>query len=198
LPSFEYDLNYLQACLVEMESYLLSSEVYWPVEAYPPTGEPPYPRLTLGGVLLARARLTGRELTLAQEVQLARVVPELETVRSHWRTAWGQKAKRSFHNRLEMWRNFLYEYRQDPEAHADRYAYEVRLRVMVEMLFPEAGEIPQEDTDLLTVLDAVLKGWLIPGKFIWEQAIQNGFPSETYWYLYGYLSEQMQASDTPG
>jgi hypothetical protein len=191
LPSFEYDLNYIKAGLVEMESYLLSNELFWPVEAHPPLGEPPYPRLTLGGILLAQARLEGRQQALEQEVQLARVIPELEVVRSRWRTAWGLKAKRCIHNRLEMWRDFLYEYRQNPEAHADRYAYEVRLRVMIQLLYPEAVDISQADQDVLVMLDTIIKGWLIPGKFIWEQAIQNGFALETYWYLYGYLPEQV-------
>ena len=57
MKSFEYDLRYIQAGLDSIEEYLLSDEVFWPLSAHPPEGAPEYPRLTLDGLLLSKARL---------------------------------------------------------------------------------------------------------------------------------------------
>jgi len=37
---FEYDLRYLSAGLEILEKYILSDEVFWPINANPPGGEP--------------------------------------------------------------------------------------------------------------------------------------------------------------
>ena len=54
MPSPEYDLRYLKAGIEQLESYLLSSDVYWSIGTRAPAGETPYPQLTIGGLLLAR------------------------------------------------------------------------------------------------------------------------------------------------
>jgi hypothetical protein len=55
MASLEYDLGYLQSALSTLEDYLLSADLYWSIGDNPPKGEPPYPSLTLGNVLLAQA-----------------------------------------------------------------------------------------------------------------------------------------------
>jgi hypothetical protein len=111
MPSAAYDLEYLRAGLDVLEEYLLSKDIYWPLSASPPPGDPPYPRLTLGGLLLSRARARARELsgtlTPAQEADLTRMSEQLEATRSRWRVAWEGKASREFHARLNLWRDFL-------------------------------------------------------------------------------------------
>lgn len=66
MPSAEYDLGYLKAGISALENYLLSNDLYWPVGASSPSGEPAYPRLTLGGLLLAQKRAHARNLTPEQ------------------------------------------------------------------------------------------------------------------------------------
>ena len=53
MKSFAYDLGYLRAGLELLEAYLLAEDVFWPIDASPPEGEPEYPRLTLGGTYFA-------------------------------------------------------------------------------------------------------------------------------------------------
>jgi hypothetical protein len=64
---------------------------------------------------------------------------------------------------------------------------------MLYFLSEAADEIPQQELDLLGALDRVLKGELIPGDFVWENELVNGFPPTTFWYLYGKLK-----GDSPG
>lgn len=150
------------------------------------------PQLTLGGLLLANGRAEARQQTFTQQSRLAKIHLEMDVVRSRWQYAWEKKAIHSFHSRLRMWQEYIAEYRQDPEAHADRYAYEVRLRVMLTLLQKEVNPIRLVETELLAGIDAVLKAVLIVGDFIWDKGIQQGFPAEPYWFLYGKLPEQIE------
>ena len=187
MKSFEYDLRYIQAGMEVMEHYLLSDEVFWPLSAHPPEGTPEYPQLTLGGFLLVNERLAAYPTTHPQEVQLEQVIASLDRIRSKWRVAWEKKAWRSYNFRLRMWGDFIEDYKYNPQENADRYLYEVRLRVMLQLLFAEAGGQHQAGIDILSGLDGYLKSVLVLDVFIWEPEIQKKFPMDIYWYLYGRL-----------
>lgn len=185
MPSAEYDLRYLRAGVSLLENYLLSADLYWPVGVHPPKGEPPYPRFTLGSLLFAQKRLYAYSLNAEQQAELASLGEQIDSIRSHWQVAWGQKAAVEFRSRLTLWRNYLEEYREHPEANADRYAYEVGRRVQLQLLSQEAGEIPQAETSLLKSLDKYLQAVFRPGAFIWDEQLKTSFPRDPYWYLYG-------------
>lgn len=182
-----YDMGYLRAGVEEMEAYLLSSEVYWPTGVKSPPGQPPYPQLTLGGVLLAQRRAHHFPGGAGDLQALSRLEAELEANRSHWRVAWEKKAAREFHARLMLWRDYLEEFRLHPENHADRYAYEVSRRVLLDLLQAETGDIPGAETELLAALDRQLQAHFAPGAFVWENGLQAAFPPDQFWYLYGNL-----------
>jgi hypothetical protein len=185
MPSIEYDLKYLQAGVLDLEGYLLSKELYWPTGANPPAGERPYPRMTLGNLLIARKRMEGMTLTGGARVDFERVAARMDETHKQWRTAWEQKAARELAARLNLWRDFLEDYREDPEANVDRYDYEVARRVMIELLKPDAGVMGEAEAELLEGLDRMLKAVFVPGKFIWEVHLMPAFPQTDYWFLYG-------------
>ncbi len=185
--SFEYDLHYLQAGVEVLDSYLLSDEVFWPIEISQPDGEPAYPRLTLDGLLLARARLEAHTQSSDQQDQLDKLLSDLELQRSAHRVAWENKARQCFRIRMRMWADFLGEYRENPVENVDRYSYEVRLRVMLSLLGPEIGPSHPDEEQALMALDTYLKNILDGDGFIWDESIQAGFPRSEYWYLYGSL-----------
>ncbi len=189
MPSFEYDLRYLKAGAALLEKYLLASELYWPSGVTPPAGEPPYPRLTLGALLMARQRARILASTPAEQAKLAKVEQSIDETRTRWRSAWAQKAAEELRGRLILWRNFLEEYRERPEGNYDRYAYEVSRRVQIQLLQPEAFDIPESESNLLVGLDKILHAIFETGTFLWDDNIQAGFLQETYWYLYGTLKK---------
>ena len=191
MPTFEYDLRYLQAGADQLEAYLLAPELYWPAGASAPKGEPPYPQLTLGGLLLARQRLGATAQTAAQQAELTRLEGQLEALRNQWRTAWGNKARQDFHARLKLWRDFLEEYREKPSAHYDRYSYEVGRRVQLHLLAGEAIDLPQAELEVVKGLDKLLRAILRPGPFLWDELLTSSFPEPTYWYLYGTLKDEL-------
>ena len=187
MPSINYDLGYLLAALASLDSYLLSDEIYWNLREPSPPGEPAYPQLTLGGILLARARLESRNLSDEQSSILVQLINKLEATRTRWWVAWTRKAAREFGARLRLWRDFIDEYRQNPDANIDRYTYEVSRRVMLQLLLAEAGQISEPEREMLASLDSILTAVLVPGSFIWDPELQNSFPPQKFFYLYGLL-----------
>lgn len=193
MKSFEYDLRYLASGTEILERYLISDEVFWPISASPPEGEPPYPLLTLDGLLLARTRLMGRSKSPEQQVRVEQVISNIEFNRSKWRVAWEDKAGKCYKIRERMWQNFIQEYQDNPQENADRYLYEVRLRVMLELLKSEFKPHSRGEIDLLLGLDGYIKSILVHGGFIWDVEIQAGFPEKEYWFLYGKLPSRIGA-----
>jgi hypothetical protein len=177
VSSTEKDRAYLEAGIPELGDYLLSNELYWPITARGYA----LPRLTIGGLLLVKARLE------ACEERIEALVVQLEAVRSKWRAAWEAKAGREFQARMRLWSNYLADYRHNPEGYADAYPHEVRYRVMMQLLLAELSTSPAEQEEL-PQLDSVLRASLSPGEFIWEADLQPGFPREIYWFLYGKLN----------
>lgn len=188
----DYDLRYLEAGLDQLEGYLLSRDIYRPIgiQSYP--GETPYPQLTLGWMLLSRLRARASVQTASQKSELERLSQGLEATRTRWRAAWSNKAQAEFRARLNLWRDFLEDYRDNPEANIDRYAYEVNRRVLLHLLADEADSLPSADIQALQGLDLLLRAVFQPGEFVWQAPLAASFPQPTFWYLYGQLKGQIE------
>lgn len=184
MASAEYDLSYLEAAGELLEKYLLANEIYWQLNAVSPPGEPGFPSLTLGAILLSQKRLNSRLLTSLQENRKLKIENTLEQLRSRWHTAWRTKAREEFRARLDLWANFLEDFRRDPDGNFDRYAYEVGRRVMLTLLEQEADQIPATQLKMLAGLDRILEGSLRRGEFVWDSNLAGGFSPQEYPYLY--------------
>lgn len=193
MSSIEYDRRYVQWGVGVLESYLLSEEATWPVHISQPAGEAPYPLLTLEGLLLAMLRLQSSTRSPEETARDDQLQLELDGIHLRWRVAWEHKATRRYISRLNLWRNFLEEYRDAPETHADRYRYEVRLRVFLDILSDNTGEMDPATPQMLQGLDLLLQAALVRADFIWDGRIKGGFPAERYWYLYGKLPLRLPA-----
>jgi hypothetical protein len=189
MPDFEYYRVYLQAGIQEAERYLLSNQLFWPLNISAPEGEPGYPNLTLGSLLFHGACAQPLVETSSQETALRQIQTEIDHVRSHWQVAWRGKADWEFKSRLRQWGNVLKEIRVDPEDNIPYYQYEVRLRVFLDLLQAEIKEIEPADREHLKSLDLLLGALFIHGDFIWEQTLADGFPADQFWYLWGTLKE---------
>jgi hypothetical protein len=191
MASIEYDLRYLKAALVDLEGYLLSKEIYWPIGIRPPQSDPPYPRLTLGGILISRQSLKGRSMDADQKKEYGNLTGRIDETRTHWRSAWGTKAAREYSSRLVQWNNFIDDYRKQPENNTDRYAYEARGRVMLQLMEPESDEIRPAELEMVRGLDRILQAHLLDGGFVWDTQLSSSFPRSQFWYLYGSLSKSL-------
>ncbi|OGO26118.1 MAG: hypothetical protein A2W33_09450 [Chloroflexi bacterium RBG_16_52_11] len=187
MTTANYDFGYFQTALALLDEYLLSQQIYWTLGARPPAGEPIYPQLTLGGLLLTRAKLRARPLSLDISTAFSQLDAKLETLLHTKRVAWEQKGSKEFRSRLKLWGDYLGEYRKDPTNQGDRYSYEVGRRVMLQLLEPYAVDLHPAEAEMYHGLDGILNAVLLPGSYIWELDTADGFPRETFWYLYGTL-----------
>jgi hypothetical protein len=167
------DRVFVEAGIAVLGDYLLSKELFYPLEG-------DLPRLTLGNLLLAQKRLEAVGAHTGQA--------QVEAVRSQWQVAWEQKCSREIHTRLELWANFLSDYRHSPESNADRYSVEVRHRAILALLSKEAESVSAEDT--LLEMDSLLKVSFAPGNFIWEKQVEPVFDRRDYWFLFGKLKSK--------
>jgi hypothetical protein len=191
---FEYEVRYISAALDELENYLLSDELFWPLVFRAGSLDQSYPRLTLGGLLLAKQKITSNYVPQLN-IPIHKYLLEIDMMRQKWQIMWGKKAHREWQSRLNQWKNYLNELRQSPEKHIDYFPYEVRWRVILELLGNDYSQIPEEEIELLRGMDLMLKALFVPGEFIWEASLQTAFPEPKFWFLYGKPSRSLGVPD---
>jgi hypothetical protein len=189
MASTAFDLKFLEASVDELGQYLLSKELYWPLGLRNLKGEAPFPRMTLGWMLLSEARQQGRsDLTDDQQENLARLSAEIAQQRERWMSAWRIKALLEFESRLKLWTLYMNELKREPQAQANRYPYEIQRRVILTLLQPYTQDIEEQKLVLLSGMDRYLRGALKAGPFVWETELEAAFSDPAYWYLFGQLT----------
>ncbi len=179
------DLEYIEAALQELKSYLHSDSLFGSLRGYRSSTATTFPYLTLGGLLLALKRSRSRTLSTKDKTRFEHLDSQTETLKSKWRVAWEDKAAREYHSRLRQWGNYLNDLRQDADEFTAYYQSEVRLRAMIELLGDQVREVSDEDADYLKSLDNHLARRFFLGQFIWDEELVEEFPKGTYWYLWG-------------
>lgn len=181
----ENDLAFLQASTPVLEEYLLSDLLYYPVTGHHGrqlSGDTT--RLTLGNLILSRKRLSSVPLAEDISSQVSDCVNQIDQVQSQWRSRWDIKVQQEIPNRLMLWKNYLSELGEGTKTKPGDYPYNVRLRVILELLFAETSALLVQEKDLLRALDQRLKGKGTPGSFVWDDMFIPGFPSVKFWFLY--------------
>jgi len=181
MPSLADDQAYFCRGVGELEEYLLSNELFWPLSA-----RPSLPRLTVGGLLLSQLRLQARTSSVKATGAVTQAEEDLIKLRGIWRAAWEHKATQEVHARLARWQDFLMEGQRSPDQRAKDYPHEVQGRVILQILKREAPGLARAWTRL-EALDQVVKAAWLPGPLIWEMDLSVSFPGDEYWFLYGKL-----------
>lgn len=165
------EIRFVTAGLPELQTYLLSQELYWPLGGS-------LPRLTPGSLLLSLRKLQALDPAAGE-----RLLRQCQEVRQPWQSAWKQKTARETANRLRLWGEFLAEAQADPQRQGHSYRSEVRGRVILQLLLTELPNAPERAP--LSGLDAVLRQRLQPGPFLWQPELQPAFTEPDFWFLYG-------------
>ena len=178
-----HELAVLKEMAGEFEQYLLAEALFWQMQ-----GRSDFPQLSLGMMLLTRARLRAlqAQLTPAQMAERERAEGQIDGVVSHWAVAAEHKAEKELRARLNLWQAFLSECRDAPQTCAENYVQDVTQRAMAMLLLrqfprladsPEAGRVPG--------MDAQLRPRFKSGAFVWLAELQSEFPQSEFWFLYG-------------
>jgi len=181
-----YDLEYLNLGLEEIQNYLLSDELFWPVSGRPSGDRSFFLKMTIGNLLLSERRLATLSdqdlLSSANAAEFSKLQRGIKAVQMKWQVAWERKASREHDTRFNQWKKSLEDLRGDRYQNAPYYKNEVRLRVLLELLVEQLSDKARYD---LSPLDKILRQVFKPGEFIWEANLAPGFPKGKYWYLYG-------------
>jgi hypothetical protein len=181
-------LGLASAMADELEDFLLSAELFWPLSRRSAASEAPYPRLSLGSLSLTLDELTALEdeLAGAQAAESRQTTLRIEALRTKWSAGMADKAARELRTRLDLWRAYLDDLDETPRV-AEEYVQEVRQRVIISRLLGLAQSIclPPEATSRLQALDDRLMGRFRRSGFIWDARLQSVYPESKFWFLYG-------------
>lgn len=179
------DLDILEAMTAELESYLRSSVLFWPMDSAT------MPRLTLGGFWLRYHRLQAlRSLLSAPEQQrVAAASAQYAQIAAENVVRIERKAHTEVDARLRLWRTYLNDVRQNYEAHIPSYPTAVEARAILQAQMAALREPPYALARIVVQrvrqIDSILKARWQTGEFVWPDAWQPAYPQEAYWWLYG-------------
>ncbi len=180
----------------ELQDYLLSDELFWPVHAIRHAAETQDLRLTNGSLLLSLARLGVVELSPEDRQRYETFAAACEHTRSQWRAKWQMKSQKEFQSRFRSWQNFLSELiasmvrrSSSPDETANwqrQYGNQIRLRVILQLLVEDIPALEGAEV-LFNDLDRRMQNFLDRKQFIWDEVYRQRFPEQTYWFLYSGL-----------
>ncbi len=103
--SSQFYLQYLKLAVPDLEAYLLSPTVFWPLPSAPTSlNEPGMDQMTLGGVILSLKVI--QAFNLPEAMTFSDLV---EDVRERWRSNWAKKAAKEFSQRVRNWEHTVVE-----------------------------------------------------------------------------------------
>ena len=179
------DLKILEAMAAEMDEYLRSQVLFWPMS------QSNLPRLTIGGYLMRQHRLQQLS-TLLTESELTRRELAIEIFNQalvEKVVRFEDRAHKEVHARLRQWGEYLKELHDRNLAVADFYHAHVQTRAMIDALIAKLKmppyELDKRVTSQLETYDRVLRNFWQPGDFAWPEEWQPAYPQTGYWWLYG-------------
>jgi hypothetical protein len=183
--NFARELNILKEMAADLPDYLLSDVLYWQM-----SGSSDLPKLSLGLLLLTRARLSAvaDQLDTKQHAELDDAQRQIDATLETWRSTAEKKADQELHSRATLWQRYWDECRQDPHSCASSYPHEVTNRVIAQLLlrtFPNLAKSP--NALLLTPVDQAVRARLQGAQPVWPPEIEPAFPKSEFPYLYGVL-----------
>ncbi len=179
---FEGDRAYLKAAVADLEEYLLSPQLYWPLSLRGRGADGGIDQLTIGNLLLIQKRL--QALPPDQQGDLETLSERVQATHEHWPANWSRKTEQEFTGRLRLWQNYLNDLFKDTGRYASGYPNAARWRAILHLIKADVENLEPSENDLMVLLDRRLRVVSVPGTFVWQPEVQSSFPVEPYWFLY--------------
>ena len=180
------NLSLLDSMLNEMETYLLSEEIFWPMSIRK-TAHASRLRLTLGNLLLTLDELDAQkaEMSDKQKIEYSDLKKRFEQIRDKWAAAMERKATFEIGARLNLWKSYIQDVEQDSEM-MENYAHEVRNRLLLSRLIDLVGGDSglEKSKGRIRQLDKILSQYVSPGEFVWDDRLRSIYPPERFPFLY--------------
>lgn len=185
LGKLRQDLEILSAMAAEMESYLKSDVLFWPMAI----GN--MPRLTLGGYLMRQHRLValGSLLSEAETAKLDSAVRQFNEALVEKIVRLEQRANKELEARLRQWGEYLNDLSRSKESGGAYYGTAVETRAMITALVNKLSlppyKLESRITQQVAMFDNNLRRRWQSGDFVWPEEWQPAYPEKSYWWLYG-------------
>ena len=186
MMEFNYYERYVRGALSEAKYYLLSNDLFWPLDLTHQLKKAPYPKFTIGNLLYFRYNTAAAAITPYHKQAITEANTSVDKIKGEWTVAWEKKADMEFSSRLRQWSYYLKELKNNIETYAPYYPVEVRVRVLLQLLVEEIKN-NKEKKDKLLAIDAELHSHFNKSDFVWEADLSRAFPKKEFWYLYGHL-----------
>ena len=187
--TLEDQLALLTTYLDELEPYLMSQELFWPIGSMSAHS----PKLTIGNLLLTLSTVETKHSALDanQQGRLHHIQTRWNQASKKWASAISSKAIREMGARLNLWQAYLADL---DEGQGRRYLYstEVRNRVLFELLVSltaNDAEVVNLRNTMLS-LDSRMQALTQPAPFQWEEFLLAEYGPTTFPFLYRTTSEQ--------
>jgi hypothetical protein len=185
IEKLRQDLEIMTAMAEEMNSYLMSEVLFWPM------GNTTLPRLTLGGYLMRQHRVTALQhlLTEEEQRQLEVVIKQFNLALVEKIVRFERRAHEELEARLRQWGEYLTDLARDAGGSKGYYATAVEPRAMVAALINKLQFPPYQLDERIpqqaAAYDSNLRRRWQSGEFVWAEEWQSAYPKGEYWWLYG-------------
>lgn len=185
IEKLKNDLTILEAMAAEMEDYLISDVLFWPLM------KGNLPRLTLGAYLLRQHRLTGLRHLLddREQLRLDAAVAQFNRSLVEKVVRFEEHAHQELRARLRQWGEFLKDLGGESSTSVAYYAASVETRAMIAALVARMKMPPYQLDDhidqQIRIYDSALRKLWMPGEFVWPPEWRGAYPTTEYWWLYG-------------
>jgi hypothetical protein len=165
------DRNLILSSPDELEEYLSSSVLLWRLKG---SNLP----LSPGNLLLARISSGGN-----QDEQTNQTLEKITDIIRLHKSAWDKKCEAELLMRMQQWKTQIDDIKEAGGIDLS-YRYNVRIRVIIQLLLDELSTAHGKIDLQLQHLDEFLTGMTIPGEFIWNEELKGAFPPDKFGYLY--------------
>ncbi len=186
-----YSLELLGTMLEEFNDFLLSKETFWPLGSASRTGRP-FPRLSLGQLLLTRdeLRVQAEEMEPKQIEAYSQLEEKWQQIREERAANLEKKALAEISQRLNLWRAYVQELRETSQR-GESYPTDVRHRVLLTKLRSFVGKEELEPIEeSLRHFDSRFRPIFRGGSFVWHPRLKPLYEEQEYWFLYGVPAPQ--------
>jgi len=177
------ELGILRAMSSEIFDYVLSNSLFWQMQAY---GD--FPQLSLGMLLLTRAKLTAvaEQLSDSQRADFESATQKIDATLAKWAANCEKKAGQELRSRTNLWEQFIKDCVEKPGACGDNYPVMVNHRTIASLLQRQYTALANSpEAERLPALDALLQPRITSGAFIWPDDLATAFPAPEFWFLHG-------------
>jgi len=187
--ALERDLDELERMTERLQDYVLGDQLYMSIGAGFIRGDS-MPQMTLGALLMRRRRLTALRARLdsgpADRLQAA--LPEHDSIQREWTLHYEKKLRQEAPARLKLMRAFFLECKQNPRDCGAAYPVEALRRTIVQEILLAMEEFGYDRRELQSALqgsDRALRPLLESSDFIWSPLLEEVYPRNRFWWLYG-------------